>query len=123
MLASIGTLLQELTGEQISALSLLTLVIIQVFKIVLVGLFKLPKPTKTQMRLFVFVLSVPLGLVFSGLTLPPISDPLEFAQALIFTAGQVLVYSGLVYGYMLNDLLGWLDKPIVKRLGRSLLAA
>ena len=123
MLASIGTLLQELTGEQISALSLLTLVIIQVFKIVLVGLFKLPKPTRTQMRLFVFVLSVPLGLVFSGLTLPPISDPLEFAQALIATAGQVLVYSGLVYGYMLNDLLGWLDKPIVKRLGRSLLAA
>ena len=123
MLASIGTLLQELTGEQISALSLLTLVIIQVFKIVLVGLFKLPKPTKTQMRLFVFVLSVPLGLVFSGLQLPPISDPLEFAQALIFTAGQVLVYSGLVYQFMLNDLLGWLDKPIVKRLGRSLLAA
>ena len=123
MLASIGTLLQELTGEQISALSLLTLVIIQVFKIVLVGLFKLPKPTKTQMRLFVFVLSVPLGLVFSGLTLPPISDPLEFAQALVKTAGAVLIYSGLVYGYMLNDLLGWLDKPIVKRLGRSLLAA
>ena len=123
MLASIGTLLQELTGEQISALSLLTLVIIQVLKFVLVGLFKLPKPTKTQMRLFVFVLSVPIGLVFSGLTLPPISDPLEFAQALIKTAGAVLVYSGLVYGYMLNDLLGWLDKPIVKRLGRSLLAA
>ena len=123
MLASIGTLLQELTGEQISALSLLTLVIIQVFKIVLVGLFKLPKPTRRKMRLFVFVLSVPLGLVFSGLTLPPISDPLEFAQALIFTAGQVLVYSGLVYQFMLNDLLGWLDKPIAKRLGRSLLAA
>ena len=123
MLASIGTLLQELTGEQISALSLLTLVIIQVFKIVLVGLFKLPKPTKTQMRLFVFVLSVPIGLIFSGLTLPPISDPLEFAQALIATAGQVLVYSGLVYQFMLNDLLGWLDKPIAKRLGRSLLAA
>ena len=123
MLASIGTLLQELTGDQISALSLLTLIIIQVFKFVWVGLLKWRKPTKAQMRLFVFVLAVPIGLIFSGLRLPPISDPLEFAQALISTAGQVLVYSGLVYQFMLNDLLGWLDKPIVKRLGRSLLAA
>ena len=123
MLASIGTLLQELTGNQISALSLLTLAIIQVLKFVWVGLFKLPKPTKAQMRLFVFVLAVPIGLVFSGLRLPPISDPLEFAQALVRTAGAVLIYSGLVYGYMLNDLLGWLDKPLVKRFGRALLAA
>ena len=123
MLASIGTLLQELTGDQISALSLLTLAIIQGLKFVWVGLLKWRKPTKAQMRLLVFVLSVPIGLVFSGLTLPSITDPLEFAQALIATAGQVLVYSGLVYQFMLNDLLGWLDKPLVKRFGRALLAA
>lgn len=122
MLASIVTLLQELTGEQISALSLLTLAIVQGFKIVWVGLLKWRKPTKSQMRLFVFVLSVPLGLVFSGLQLPSISDPLEFAQALVRTAGAVLVYSGLVYEYMLDGLLGWLDKPLSKRLGRALLA-
>ena len=122
MLASITVLLQELTGEQITTLSLITLAIVQGFKIIYVGLLKKPKPSKERMRLFVFLVSVPLGLVFSGLRLPAASDPMAFAQALIATAGQVLIFSGLAYEYMLDGVFSWLDKPITKRLGRALLA-
>ncbi len=118
----VRTFLQQLTGEQIVTLSLITLVIVQGLKIIWVGLLKKPKPGKGPMRVIVFVLSVPIGLLFSGLTLPALSDPMAFAQELIATAALVLVYSGLVYDYMLDGVLSFLDQPLVGRAGRSILA-
>lgn len=123
MLASITVILQALSDEQVLQLSLVTLFLVQLLKIVYVGLLKRPKPGKGTMRLVVFVLSVPIGYFYSEVDTPVYGgDPLAFAQELIFLASGVLIWSGLAYDYILDGVFGWLDQPLVKRLGRALLA-
>ena len=115
--------LQQLADNDVFLLSMLLLAITQGFKIVWIGMLKKPKPSKGQVRLFVFVLSVPVGLVFAGVELPPLDDPMVFAQEIVLLAGAVLVYSGLAYEYLLNGVLGFLDKlTFAKLVGRSILA-
>jgi hypothetical protein len=89
-------------------------------KVVYVGVLKRPKPSKGSIRLIVFVLSVPIGLVFSGLKLPPVAeDPIAFAQALIATAAAVLIQSGLVYDYILDGIFSFLDARVLGRMGKT----
>ena len=119
MLASfVVGFLQQLTDEQTMILSLLTLTIIQILKIVYYGLLQRPKLTKGQMRAVVFVLSVPIGYFFAEVKIPSFDDPMEFAQKIILLASTVLIWSGLVYSYMLNDLLGFVDSKILRRDGK-----
>ena len=118
MLSLLHALWLQLTEDQISQLSVLVLVLIQAIKIVWISLLKRPKPTVGQMRLFVFVISVPLGYFYSGITLPPISDPMALAQAIFALGTQVLVVSGLVYEYVLQGLAGFLDEKVFGRAGK-----
>lgn len=121
MLFNITVILQQLSDEQVLQLSLLTLLIVQGFKIVYVGALKRPKPSKGTMRLFVFVVSIPIGYFYSEVELPALEDPMKFAQGILLLASGVLIWSGLAYEYIMNGVLGFLDKPIAKRLGRPLL--
>lgn len=115
--------LQELTDEQTVILSLLVLVVMQFLKIIYYGLLKRPKLSAGQMRLVVFVLSVPIGYVFAEVQLPSFEDPMAFAQAIIVLASGVLIWSGLVYNYMLQDLLGFVDSKILRRDGKRAVLA
>lgn len=111
--------LQELTDEQTVILSLLVLAVIQFLKIVYYGLLKRPKLTEGQMRTVVFVLSVPIGYFFAEVELPPFEDPMAFAQAIILLASGVLIWSGLVYEYLLQGLLGFVDSAVLRRNGKT----
>ncbi len=115
--------LQELSEEQIVLLTLLTGAVIQLLKIVWYGLLKRPKLTKGQMRAVVFVLSVPIGYFFAGVQLPPLDDPMQYAQAIIALASTVLIWSGLVYEFMLQGLLGFVDSKILRRDGKRAILA
>ncbi|MGH9158183.1 MAG: hypothetical protein ACRD1K_20635 [Acidimicrobiales bacterium] len=124
LVAPLLLLLQALTDEQTATVALLTLGIVQFLKVVYIGVLKRPKPSKGSMRLFVFVISVPIGYAFAGLVLPPVGeDPMAFAQALIGTAGAVLIQSGLVYDYMLDGVFGFLDYRVLGRKGKTPLLA
>ncbi len=115
--------LQELTDEQTVILSLLVLVVIQFLKIVYYGLLKRPKLSEGEMRAVVFVLSVPIGYFFAEVQIPSLEDPMEFAQAIIVLASGVLIWSGLVYEYMLQGLLGFVDSKILRRDGKRAILA
>lgn len=115
--------LQELTGEQIVLLGLLTLAIVQFLKIIYYGLFKRPKLSKGEMRTVVFVLSVPIGYLFAEVRLPSLSDPMQFAQAIVVLASTVLIWSGLVYEYLLQGLFGFVDSKVLRRDGKRAVLA
>ena len=119
MLSSIHAFLLQLTTDQISQLSVLVLVVVQAIKIVYMGLLKQPKPSVGQLRLFVFVISVPLGYFYSGIKLPALTDPLALAQAIFALGTQVLVVSGLVYEYVLQGLAQFLDNQVLGRRGKT----
>ena len=96
---------------------IVTAVIIQVIKIVWVNLLKKPKPSKAVMRLLVFVVSIPIGLVIGGFVAPELGEnPMQYAIALVAAAGEVLLYAHVFYKGILAGVLEWLDK------GRALLA-
>lgn len=115
--------LQELNEEQVIMLGLLTLAVTQILKIVYYGLLKRPKLSAGEMRAFVFVISVPVGYFFAEVQLPSLDDPMLFAQEIILLASGVLIWSGLVYNYMLQDLLGFVDSKILRRDGKSAVLA
>ncbi len=115
--------LQELTDEQTVILSLLVLAVVQFLKIIYYGLLKRPKLSEGEMRVVVFVLSVPVGFFFAEVQLPSFEDPMLFAQEIILLASVVLIWSGLVYNYMLQGLLGFVDSKILRRDGKRAVLA
>lgn len=124
MLSLFIALLQQLTEEQIFGLSMLVLFIIQAIKIVWVGLLNKPKPSKGVTRFGVFVLSFPIGFVFSGAELPVWDgDPMQFANDVLTFGGAVLIFAGLVYDYIVDGLFEWLDSKVLRRDGRSAILA
>ena len=114
-------LLQALTSDQVQALSILTLVIIQFLKIVVVGLLKRPKPSKGVMRAIVFVAAFPIGFVFADAALPVYEggDPMAFANEIFALGSAVLIQAGLVYGFILDGLLEFLDAKVLRRDGKT----
>ena len=115
--------LQELTDEQTVLLGLLTLAIVQFLKIIYYGLLKRPKLTEGQMRIAVFILSVPIGYFFAEVRLPSLSDPMLFAQAVVLLASTVLIWSGLVYEFVLQGLLQFVDSKVLRRDGKKAVLA
>ncbi len=112
-------LIQALTSDQIQALSVLTLVIVQGLKVIYVGLLKRPKPSKGVMRLIVFALSIPIGVIFSDLVLPVFSgDPLAFANEIFAIGATVLIFAGLVYDFVLDGVLEFVDAKVLRRDGK-----
>ena len=104
-----------LSQEQI--IVIVTALIIQALKVIWVGLLKKPKPTAGQIRLLVFVVSIPVAFGFGGFGLPELSgDPMQFAIALVAAAGEVLLYGHVLYEAILKGVLEWLDG------GRKMLA-
>jgi hypothetical protein len=105
-----------LTAEQIAALALVVWAVIQFGKIVWVGIFKKPKPKKGTMRVIVFVIAMPFAYFWSGVALPiPGENPVEFAVALVAAASQILIFSGLIYDYILGGVFKWLDSAVLRR--------
>ena len=104
-----------LSQEQI--IVIVTALIIQVLKIVWVGLFKQPKPTKGVTRFLVFAVSIPVALIFGGFVAPELSEnPMQYAIAIVAAAGEVLVFAHVFYEAILSGVFGWLDR------GKKLLA-
>ena len=104
-----------LSQEQV--IVIVTALIIQALKIVWVGLFKQPKPTKGVTRFLVFAVSIPVALAFGGFGVPELGEnPMQYAIALIAVASEVLVFAHLFYEAILSGVLGWLDR------GKKLLA-
>ena len=97
-----------LTQEQI--IVIVTALIIQALKVIWVGLLKKPKPTAGQIRLLVFIVSIPVAFGFGGFGLPEMSgDPMQFAITLIASAGEVLMFAHILYEAILKGVLEWLD--------------
>ena len=97
-----------LSPEQI--IVIVTALIIQFIKIVWVGLFKKPKPSKGHTRLIVFIVSIPVGLAVGGFAAPVLGEDLmQYAIGLVAAAGEVLVFAHVFYVAILDGVFGWLD--------------
>ncbi len=124
MLSLVITFLQQLTSEQLAALAIVVLVITQGTRIVWITLLKRPKPTPSQTRLFVFVVSFPLGAIFAAEALPVYGgDPMQFAREVFAFGSVILIYAGLSYDYVLDGLLGFLDSFVLRRDGKRAVLA
>lgn len=106
--------LQILTDEQTLVLSLVAMAILQFLKIVWVGLLKRPKPSTGVMRWALAVIGIGFGVLWGGVKLPPLDDPMTFLTALVTLAGTVVIYAGLVYDYLVERILGWLDTAALR---------
>ena len=103
----------ELTVEQVRTLVMVAVIITQAIKIVYVGLFKQPKPSEGNMRIIAFGASVVAGYFYSGVTLPPLSDPMALATALLEGATTIFVFAHLAYEVFVSNFLGWLKDSSV----------
>ena len=85
--------------------------LVQAIKIIWVGLLKRPKPEKLTLQVLSFVVSVGLAYFWqSPVTLPDASaNPSAFAIALVVAAGEIMVFSHLVYVALLENLLKGID--------------
>lgn len=105
-----------LTGEQIITLSLVVWAVIQILSIIWCGLLKKPKPEKGIMRVIVFVIALPFAYFWSGVAIPvPGDNPVVFAVALVTAAGEILIFSGLIYDYILKGVFEWIDTTVLRR--------
>ncbi len=124
MLSLMIIFLQQLSSEQLVALAVVVTVITQGIRIVWISLLKQPKPTASQTRLFVFVVSFPLGAIFAGEALPVYGgDPMQFAREVFAFGSVILIYAGLSYDYVLDGLLGFLDSFVLRRDGKTAVLA
>ncbi len=98
----------ELTVEQVRTLVIVAVVITQAIKIVYVGLLKQPKPSEGNMRIIAFGASVIAGYFYSDVVLPPFSDPMALATALLEGATTIFVFAHLAYVVIVSNFLGWL---------------
>lgn len=105
-----------LTAEQIAALALVVWAVVQFGKIIWVGIFKKPKPGKGAMRIVVFVIAMPFAYFWAGVAIPiPGENPVEFGVALLAAGSQILIFSGLIYDYILGGVFKWLDSAVLRR--------
>lgn len=111
----LSQVVQTLTGEQVLVLSLVSMLILQFLKIIWVGLLKQPKPSVGVMRWVLAGVGILFGVFWTPITLPPLDDPMAFIIALVTVGGEVVIFAGLVYDYMFESIVGWLDAAVINR--------
>ena len=104
-----------LTEQQLFLLSLFSAGIVQVIKIVWMGLFKKPKPSTGTLGVILFVVAIPLAYFFAGVTPPAYGGDLAaYAIALLEAALSILVVARVVYEKLLEGVLGWTDEKVFR---------
>ena len=89
-----------MSPEQLIIIGLAASVITQIFKF-LFDMFAI-KPSGLAQMIILFVVSLVLALVFTAPELPPISDPMALALALIELASGVVGFAALIYKILLE---------------------
>ena len=108
-------------GNDLILLAAIGTFIVQLFKIVYVGLLGKPKPSKGFLRILVMVIAIGYGYLNTDIALPVLGDPMAFIVALVAAAGSVLIVAHNAYEVILEPILGWLDAKIFAGRGEGLL--
>lgn len=100
-----------MTQEQALVLGLIAMGIVQGLKVVLIGLFGLPKPSTLTVALIALAVAVGVAYVWHGpVVLPdPQADPFAFLLALAQAAGAVFAEASVFYYFLLERILKGLD--------------
>lgn len=103
-----------MSGDDLVLLAAVGAGLVQLFKIVWVGLLGKAKPTKGFLRVLVMVIAIGYGYLNTDIVLPVLDDPLQFASALVAAAGAVLIVAHNAYEVILEPFLGWIDDKVLK---------
>lgn len=109
-----------MSGDDLVLLAAIGTGIVQLFKIVYVGLLGNPKPGKGFLRALVMVIAIGYGYLNTEIALPVLGDPMEFAVALVAAAGSILIVAHNAYKVILDPILGWLDEKVLRRVSALL---
>ena len=111
-----------MNGDDLILLATIGTVIVQLGKIIWVGILKRPKPSKGAMRIIVMLVAIGYGYLVTDIALPVLDDPMVFVVALVSAAGAVLVVAHNAYEVILEPILGWLDVQVFSSRAKGLLA-
>lgn len=104
-----------MSGDDIVLLAAIGAGIVQLLKVIWVGLLGNPKPSVGVMRILVMVIAIGYGYINTDIALPVLDDPLEFVTALVAAAGAVLVVAHNAYEVVLEPFLAWIDEKVLNR--------